>query len=346
MNRALFFLLFLAGTVFAQTADRRATVVPCVQGGPCAVSSLTVAGVAVGSVTIGTFGTSPDAKGATASGSTITMQPADATHPGEVTTGTQSFAGNKTFTGTLVGGTLQTDDGVVAPTSNSAALGIEGRQPDVAGVEAVKVGNIGALTSADDRYSMRFYRGAGFSNGVAGVTTSGKFDGAGALLSGTLALTATSTNTITSATADATTSTTVGAFTFKPTVNITDGDIVYDFENSAGAHTLMLDEQGRVYMLDNKELCWGGGTSCWGHISGDTNGTLSIVGLPFLGLGNPTLATCAVGIEGQISRDVASGIATGKRTKLCLCTSDGSSTYKWQNIATGTLGTTTACGTE
>lgn len=59
-----------------------------------------------------------------------------------------------------------------------------------------------------------------------------------------------------------------------------------------------------------------------------------------------TLATCSATIEGAVSTDVLSGLATGKRTKLCLCTSDGASAYKWQNLATGTLGTTTTCGTE
>lgn len=64
-----------------------------------------------------------------------------------------------------------------------------------------------------------------------------------------------------------------------------------------------------------------------------------------LGL-NSSLDTCTAGIEGEVSRDVLSGVATGKRTKICVCTSDGSSVYKWQNLATGTLGTTTTCGTE
>lgn len=46
----------------------------------------------------GAFGSSPNAAGASVSGATITLQPADATHPGGVTTGVQSFAGDKTFT--------------------------------------------------------------------------------------------------------------------------------------------------------------------------------------------------------------------------------------------------------
>lgn len=58
--------------------------------------------------TVGAFGSSPDAKGASLSGTTLTMQPADATHPGEVTTGAQTFAGAKsvdsTFTSTVAAG--------------------------------------------------------------------------------------------------------------------------------------------------------------------------------------------------------------------------------------------------
>lgn len=58
------------------------------------------------------------------------------------------------------------------------------------------------------------------------------------------------------------------------------------------------------------------------------------------------MPTCASGIEGALQQDVAAGVATGKATKMCLCRSNGSSSYAWQNLATGTLGTTTTCGTE
>lgn len=61
-----------------------------------------------------------------------------------------------------------------------------------------------------------------------------------------------------------------------------------------------------------------------------------------------TLPTCASGTEGAIARDTAAGGTSGKRTKLCLCTSDGAGTpaYAWQNLATSTLGNTTTCGSE
>lgn len=54
-----------------------------------------------GTVSLADFGSSPDAKGATVSGSTLTMQPADATHAGMVSTAAQSFGGAKTFAGVI-----------------------------------------------------------------------------------------------------------------------------------------------------------------------------------------------------------------------------------------------------
>lgn len=48
----------------------------------------------------GAFGSTPNANGGSISGSTITLQPADATNPGGVSTTTQTFAGAKTFSST------------------------------------------------------------------------------------------------------------------------------------------------------------------------------------------------------------------------------------------------------
>lgn len=56
-----------------------------------------------GSVTVGTFGSTPNANGASASGSTLTLQPADGTHPGLLTSGAQTIGGAKTLTGALAG---------------------------------------------------------------------------------------------------------------------------------------------------------------------------------------------------------------------------------------------------
>jgi hypothetical protein len=58
-----------------------------------------------------------------------------------------------------------------------------------------------------------------------------------------------------------------------------------------------------------------------------------------------TLVTCASGTEGDIALDAAGGASTGHRTRRCMCTSDGGGTpaYAWQNMVSGTVGTTTTC---
>lgn len=54
-----------------------------------------------GSFTVGSFSSSPSAKGLTITGTAINMDPADATNPGGVSTTTQTFAGAKTFSGAV-----------------------------------------------------------------------------------------------------------------------------------------------------------------------------------------------------------------------------------------------------
>lgn len=54
-----------------------------------------------GVTSLASIGSSPNATGGSISGSTLTLQPADATHGGVVTTGTQTLAGDKTFTGNV-----------------------------------------------------------------------------------------------------------------------------------------------------------------------------------------------------------------------------------------------------
>lgn len=61
----------------------------------------TSSGANTGDVTLSAFGSSPNANGASLSGQALTLQPADGTNPGGVSTTTQTFAGNKTFSGTI-----------------------------------------------------------------------------------------------------------------------------------------------------------------------------------------------------------------------------------------------------
>ncbi len=65
------------------------------------IAASNLSGTNTGNITLTAVGSSPDANGASLSGQALTLQPADATHPGLVTTGTQTFAGAKTFSAAL-----------------------------------------------------------------------------------------------------------------------------------------------------------------------------------------------------------------------------------------------------
>ncbi len=70
-------------------------------------------GTNTGDITLGAIGAAPNASGASLSGQVLTLQPADASFGGVITTGTQSIAGAKTFitslaTPLLIGGTSTT----------------------------------------------------------------------------------------------------------------------------------------------------------------------------------------------------------------------------------------------
>ncbi|HEY4160938.1 MAG TPA: hypothetical protein VGM08_02655 [Candidatus Saccharimonadales bacterium] len=80
--------------------------------------------VSTGASLVGSFTGASIANGASISGNTITFGAADGTNPGLVTTGTQSFAGAKTFTSgvTVSGSTLQANAGFGA-TGGTIGLG-------------------------------------------------------------------------------------------------------------------------------------------------------------------------------------------------------------------------------
>ncbi len=70
-----------------------------------------------GDITLGSIGSSPDAKAATLSSQVLTLQPADATHPGVVSVGTQVLGGAKQILGAtdavhlkITGNATQTND--------------------------------------------------------------------------------------------------------------------------------------------------------------------------------------------------------------------------------------------
>jgi hypothetical protein len=63
------------------------------------ISASNLSGTNTGDVTMTAVGAVPNANGASLSGQALTLQPADATNPGLLTSGTQSIGGAKTFSG-------------------------------------------------------------------------------------------------------------------------------------------------------------------------------------------------------------------------------------------------------
>ncbi len=101
---------------------------------------------------VGTFGALPNNAGASVSGVTLTLQPADATHPGGVTTGTQTLAGAKTFSTTPVFSALST--GLVHSNGSGALTSSTLVNADVsasAAIAATKIAD-GSVSSTEFQY--------------------------------------------------------------------------------------------------------------------------------------------------------------------------------------------------
>lgn len=79
-----------------------------------------------GVTSVGPFGNTPNADGGDISGSVLTLEPADGTHPGGVSITTQTFGGNKTFLGTVITPLLQTHE--IQDFSAILAIDVDNRQ--------------------------------------------------------------------------------------------------------------------------------------------------------------------------------------------------------------------------
>ncbi len=73
-----------------------------------------VTGTNTGDVALGAVGTTPASEGASLAGQVLTLQPADATRPGVLTTGAQTIGGVKTLTGAILAGVTTITEAVTA----------------------------------------------------------------------------------------------------------------------------------------------------------------------------------------------------------------------------------------
>lgn len=107
-----------------------------------------------------------------------------------------------------------------------------------------------------------------------------------------------------------------------------------------------------MQMVTGSKLCLGASTGC---IKNDAFSQLDLSefataytnGANFVARTVGSVSyTCAANQEGLVVRDNASGgTNSGHRTRICICTSDGAASpaYAFQNMVTGTVGTTTSC---
>lgn len=88
---------------------------------------------------IGAFGSSPNNSGGTVSGNVLTIQPADATHPGALSTGVQTIAGAKTFSTSITTPTVLSP-ALDTATATSMAIG-------TGNATTINIGNSGAIVN-------------------------------------------------------------------------------------------------------------------------------------------------------------------------------------------------------
>lgn len=101
-------------------------------------------GTNTGDVTLTAVGASPNANGASLSGQALTLQPADGTNPGVLTTGAQTIGGAKSFTSTVTVANL-IDSGL---TANTVPYANGAQQLTSSAVTPTELGYLSGVTSA------------------------------------------------------------------------------------------------------------------------------------------------------------------------------------------------------
>jgi len=109
----------LAANVLASSLTSVGTLTSLTVSGTMSASNFSgsSSGTNTGDITLAAIGSSPNANAASLSGQVLNLQPASASFGGVVTTGTQTFAGDKTFTGNTL---------IAQATASQATIGLSG----------------------------------------------------------------------------------------------------------------------------------------------------------------------------------------------------------------------------
>lgn len=96
---------FAAGVLTGQGSGAITIVAPGTSGNVLtSIGTAWTSAAPSGATTIGTFASSPQPNGGSISSGVLVFGPSDATTPGMISTGSQTIAGTKTFTGVVIGG--------------------------------------------------------------------------------------------------------------------------------------------------------------------------------------------------------------------------------------------------
>lgn len=133
-------------------------------------NTLTIAGSPGGVLSLGPVGPTPNANAGVISGTVLTLEPADNTHPGVVTALSQTFGGTKTFSSNPIVSGINNSGGVVIDTSNFLLK-------DNNGNHAVDF-NLDTLTDNADVLSLNWLLRRGYNTSATAVFdySGGTFD--------------------------------------------------------------------------------------------------------------------------------------------------------------------------
>jgi hypothetical protein len=159
----------VSGSIPYQTAAATTAMLPKGNDGEVLTlaSGLPSWGAPTGVTTMAAIGSTPNANGATISGVNLNLQPADASFGGVVTTGTQAFAGDKTFN----------NDISVNENKFGRGAGSTGSRNIAIGINPLNSNTTGTWNTAIGAYALQFNTTASYNTAIGNEAISNAIPG-------------------------------------------------------------------------------------------------------------------------------------------------------------------------